>query len=109
MTWVDGIAAVSAAYACACLQLRAQALKPQMADYPRAPLDVRAALFVLSLVCGAYALTVMIGDYAATRTEAMIFAVLAWSSHVLWRNVRRQGRARVENARPTEADRAGGQ
>lgn len=90
MTWVDWIAAMASGYGSACLQLRAQALKPRMANYPLGPLNVRIALFALSLVLGAYALTVLVGDYQASRTEALLVCSVAYTAHVLWRNVRRQ-------------------
>ncbi len=92
MTWVDWFAGLAAGYASACLHLRAQALKPQMGDYPEGPLSVRVALFGLSLVFGAYAAVVFFGDYSATRTETVLIVAVAWTAHVLWRNVRLQGR-----------------
>lgn len=92
MTWVDAIAALAAGYGSACLQLRAQALKPHMESYPEGPLGVRWALFGLSLVLGAYSVTVVIGDYQATHTEALLVVAVAWTAHVLWRNVRRQAK-----------------
>lgn len=92
MNWIDGVAMLASGYASACLQLRSQALKPHMADYPIGPLNVRLALFALSLVLGAYSVTILIGDYQATRTEALLVCAVAWTAHVLWRNVRRQGR-----------------
>ncbi|MET4683675.1 hypothetical protein [Brevundimonas faecalis] len=90
MTWLDWIAALASGYASAVLQLRAVALKPKMGEYPEGPGDVRRALFILSLVMGAYALTVAVGDYQASRTEALIASAVAYTAHVLWRNVRRQ-------------------
>lgn len=95
MTWVDWFAGLAAGYASACLHLRAQALKPHMGDYPLGPLDVRAALFGLSLILGAYAVVVFFGDYQATRTEALLVGMTAWTAHVLWRNVRRQSMSRA--------------
>ncbi|MNS99652.1 hypothetical protein D3C72_1340600 [compost metagenome] len=94
MTWLDWFAGAAAGYASACLHLRAQALKPHMGDYPMGPLDVRAALFALSLILGAYAVVVFFGDYQATRTEALLVGAVAWTAHVLWRNVRRQSASR---------------
>ena len=75
MTWVDWIAALASGYGSACLQLRAQALKPRMGDYPVGPGDVRRALFILSLILGAYSLTVLVGDYGASRTEALQWTI----------------------------------
>lgn len=94
MTWLDWIAGAAAGYASACLHLRAQALKPHMGDYPLGPLDVRVALFGLSLILGAYAVVVFFGDYQATRTETVLVSTVAWTAHVLWRNVRRQSASR---------------
>ncbi len=94
MTWVDWIAALAGGYGSACLQLRAQALKPRMGDYPEGPGDVRRALFALSLVLGAYALTVLVGDYGVSHTEALLVCAVAYTAHVLWRNVRRQSASR---------------
>jgi len=95
MTWVDWIAALASGYGSACLQLRAQALKPRMGDYPEGPGDVRRALFILSLILGAYSLTILVGDYGASRTEALLVCAVAYTAHVLWRNVRRQSVNRV--------------
>ncbi len=95
MTWVDWIAVLASSYGSACLQLRAQALKPRMGDYPEGPGDVRRALFGLSLVLGAYALTVAVGDYRASRTEALLVCAVSYTAHVLWRNVRRQSVSRA--------------
>lgn len=93
MNWIDLIAVLGAGYASACLQLRAQALKPVFSLYPEAPRRVRMALFGLSLIMGAFAVTVLIGDYVATRTEALLVCAVAVTAHVLWRNVRDQGKA----------------
>lgn len=90
MSWLDILAAAAAGYASACLQLRAQALKPCMGAYPEAPVSVRLALFGLSLIMGAFAVTVAIGDYRATRTETLMVVSVAITAHILWRNVRRQ-------------------
>ncbi len=91
---LDFFAAFAAIYACACLQLRSQALKPHLREYPSAPRAVTRALFILSMVCGGYAAAVLLGSAEATRTEGLVFAALAYTAHVLWRNVRRQSVAR---------------
>ena len=91
---LDFFAAFAAIYACACLQLRSQALKPRLGEYPSAPRPVTRALFILSMVCGGYAAAVLLGGYSATRTEALIFTAIAYTAHVLWRNVRVQSVAR---------------
>lgn len=92
---MDWIAGPTAAYASACLQLRAQALKPEMEDYPSGPGSVRWALFLLSVVLGAYALVVLIGHYDAQATETLLVCAIAYPAHVLWRNVRKQSVSRA--------------
>ena len=91
---LDFFAAFAAIYACACLQLRSQALKPRLGEYPSAPRPVTRALFILSVVCGGYGVSVLLGHTTASRNEALIFATIAYTAHVLWRNVRRQSVAR---------------
>lgn len=90
MGMLDFFAAFAAIYACACLQLRSQALKPRLGEYPSAPRPVTRALFLLSMVCGGYGAAVLLGSTEATRTEGLLFAALAYTAHVLWRNVRAQ-------------------
>lgn len=91
---LDVIAGGLALYASACLYLRADALKPCRSEYPDAPPWPRWSLFALSLVLGGYAVPVFMGSYAATRTEAVLIAAVAFAAHVLWRNVRHQSAER---------------
>jgi len=46
------------------------------------PGDVRLALFILSLILGAYSLTVLVGDYGASRTEALLVCAVGYTAHV---------------------------
>ncbi len=85
----DVWAALAALMASAFFGLRAQALKPLLRGYPDGPGDVRWAIFAMSVACGAYAVTVIDG-YESTRTECVIFTVVALYAFVLWRNIRRQ-------------------
>ena len=90
MTGLDWLAAIAAVYGAYCLAMRGQALRPALGAYPSAPWPVHRALFALSVVLLAYGLAVLLGEYHASRSEALLVCAQAATAHVLWRNVRKQ-------------------
>lgn len=90
MSGLDVLAGLASLYGAGCLALRAQALRPGLSSYPSAPWPVHRVLFALSVILTAYGLSVLLGDYHASRSETLLVTAQAVTAHVLWRNVRRQ-------------------
>lgn len=95
---MDVIAAGTAVYGSACVYLRADALKPCRTAYPDGPPWVIWALIIKSIMLAAYAAPVVAGSYEAQPTEVVFTVMLAFESHILWRNMRRQAKERAGEA-----------
>jgi len=89
------LAASAAALAAVFLGLRAQMLKPLATSWPDAPRCVRYATFCLSAVLGAYVVAVVDG-HRATPWEAGVLMSLAGYGFLLWVNLFRQVRERMD-------------